>query len=84
MAGSGDGRETYDRDAEGLETAVNRDLQNTKSSAILTALTEARRGSGNAALGMVLTLVIDVSETEHYDALQAANPLETGPMMRRG
>jgi glucose-6-phosphate dehydrogenase assembly protein OpcA len=56
-----------------LETAVNRDLQNTKSSAILTALTEARRGSGNAALGMVLTLVIDVSESEHYDALQAAN-----------
>ena len=52
---------------------MNRDLQNTKSSAILTALTEARRGSGNAALGLVLTLVIDVSESEHYDALQAAN-----------
>ncbi len=52
---------------------MNRDLQDTKSSAILTALTEARRGSGNAALGMVLTLVIDVNETEHYDALQAAN-----------
>jgi glucose-6-phosphate dehydrogenase assembly protein OpcA len=52
---------------------MNRDLQNTKSSAILTALTEARRGAGNAALGMVLTLVIDVSESEHYDALQAAN-----------
>jgi glucose-6-phosphate dehydrogenase assembly protein OpcA len=56
-----------------LEEAVNRDLLNTKSSAVLAALTEARRGSGNAALGMVLTLVIDVSETEHYDALQAAN-----------
>src|SRR5450432_3975086 len=52
---------------------MNRDLQDTKSSAILTALTEARRGSGNAALGMVLTLIIDVNENEHYDALHAAN-----------
>jgi glucose-6-phosphate dehydrogenase assembly protein OpcA len=56
-----------------LEEAVNRDLQDTNSSAILTALTEARRGSGNAALGMVLTLIIDVNENEHYDALHAAN-----------
>jgi glucose-6-phosphate dehydrogenase assembly protein OpcA len=56
-----------------LEEAVNRDLHDTKSSAILTALTEARRGSGNAALGMVLTLIIDVNENEHYDALHAAN-----------
>jgi glucose-6-phosphate dehydrogenase assembly protein OpcA len=56
-----------------LAAAVNRDLHDTKSSAILTALTEARRGSGNAALGMVLTLIIDVNESEHYDALQAAN-----------
>lgn len=52
---------------------MNRDLHDTNSSAILTALTEARRGSGNAALGMVLTLIIDVNENEHYDALHAAN-----------
>jgi glucose-6-phosphate dehydrogenase assembly protein OpcA len=69
----GGGREAYDHVAEGLEEAVNRDLQDTNSSAILTALTEARRGSGNAALGMVLTLIIDVNENEHYDALHAAN-----------
>jgi glucose-6-phosphate dehydrogenase assembly protein OpcA len=52
---------------------VNRDLHDTNSSAILTALTETRRGSGSAALGMVLTLVIDATESEHYDALKAAN-----------
>jgi glucose-6-phosphate dehydrogenase assembly protein OpcA len=52
---------------------VNRDLHDTKSSAILTALTEVRRRSGSAALGMVLTLVIDVDESDHYDALQAAS-----------
>jgi glucose-6-phosphate dehydrogenase assembly protein OpcA len=56
-----------------LEEAVNRDLHDTKSSAILTALTEVRRRSGSAALGMVLTLVIDVDESDHYDALHAAS-----------
>ena len=52
---------------------MNRDLHNTKTSEILTALTEVRHRSGIAALGMVLTLVIDVDESDHYDALQAAN-----------
>jgi glucose-6-phosphate dehydrogenase assembly protein OpcA len=52
---------------------MNRDLHDTKSSAILTALTETRRGSGSVALGMVLTLIIEASESEHYDALKAAN-----------
>ena len=44
---------------------MNRDLHDTTSSAILNALTETRRGSGSAAMGMVLTLVIDVTESEH-------------------
>jgi len=52
---------------------MNRDLHDTTSSAILNALTETRRGSGSAAMGMVLTLVIDATESEHYDALKAAN-----------
>ena len=52
---------------------MNRDLHETTSSAILNALTETRRGSGSAAMGMVLTLVIDATESEHYDALKAAN-----------
>ena len=52
---------------------MNRDLHDTNSSAVLTALSETRRGSGSVALGMVLTLVIDASESEHYDALKAAN-----------
>jgi glucose-6-phosphate dehydrogenase assembly protein OpcA len=56
-----------------MEAAMNRDLHDTNSSAILTALTETRRGSGSASLGMVLTLVIDATESEHYDALKAAN-----------
>jgi glucose-6-phosphate dehydrogenase assembly protein OpcA len=51
---------------------VNLDLPNTKSSAILTALTDARHRSGVAALGMVLTLVVEVNETDHHDALRAA------------
>ena len=73
MEGSGGGREADDHVAEGLEEAVNRDLHDTKASAILTALTEVRRRSGSAALGMVLTLVIDVDESDHYDALHAAS-----------
>ncbi|HEY5455574.1 MAG TPA: glucose-6-phosphate dehydrogenase assembly protein OpcA [Acidothermaceae bacterium] len=52
---------------------MNRDLHDTNSSAVLTALSETRRGSGSVALGMVLTLVIDATESEHYDALKAAN-----------
>lgn len=51
---------------------MNRDLTDTKASAILAALTDARHNSGVAALGMVLTLVIDVDEGQHYDAMHAA------------
>lgn len=51
---------------------MNIDLPNTKSSAILTALTDARHRSGTAALGMVLTLVVDVNEIDHHDAQRAA------------
>jgi glucose-6-phosphate dehydrogenase assembly protein OpcA len=52
---------------------MNRDLHDTNASSILSALTEMRRGAGGAALGMVLTLVIDVDESAHYDALRAAS-----------
>jgi len=51
---------------------MNVDLSNTKSSAVLTALTNARHRSGTAALGMVLTLVVVVDEVDHHDALRAA------------
>jgi len=51
---------------------MNLDLPHTRSSAILTALTDARHRSGTAALGMVLTLVVDVDEIDHHDALRAA------------
>ena len=51
---------------------MNIDLPHTRSSAILTALTDARHRSGTAALGMVLTLVVDVDEIDHHDALRAA------------
>jgi glucose-6-phosphate dehydrogenase assembly protein OpcA len=48
------------------------DLTETTASAITTALTESRRRSGTAALGMVLTLVVVVDERDHYDAVRAA------------
>lgn len=51
---------------------MNVDLSNTRSSAVLTALTDARHRSGTAALGMVLTLVVVVDEVDHHDALRAA------------
>ena len=51
---------------------MNVDLLNTRSSAILGALTDARHRSGTAALGMVLTLVVVVDEIDHHDALRAA------------
>jgi glucose-6-phosphate dehydrogenase assembly protein OpcA len=51
---------------------VHVDLTDTTSSSVLTALTTARHRSGSAALGMVLTFVIDVDELGHYDALRAA------------
>ncbi len=65
------------------------ELHDTKSSAILTALTATRHRSGTASLGMVLTLVIDVDESEHHDALQAAcsaareHPCRTVTVIRR-
>lgn len=52
---------------------MNVDLTDTNASAIQAALTSARRHSGTAALGMVLTLVVDVEEQGHYDALRAAH-----------
>ncbi|MGK4580627.1 glucose-6-phosphate dehydrogenase assembly protein OpcA [Kitasatospora sp. HPMI-4] len=49
------------------------DLTNTTSSKINAALMDARRAGGNAAGGMVLTLVIVTDEGSAYDALKAAN-----------
>jgi glucose-6-phosphate dehydrogenase assembly protein OpcA len=51
---------------------MNRDLTDTRAAEVLAALGEARRRAGIAALGMVLTLVIDVDEAGHYDAVRAA------------
>jgi glucose-6-phosphate dehydrogenase assembly protein OpcA len=49
------------------------ELHDTKSSAVLNALTATRHASGTASLGMVLTVVVDVDEAEHHDALHAAS-----------
>ena len=49
------------------------DLTDTGASAIYEALTEARRRLGGAALGMVLTLIVETSEAAQYDAMRAAN-----------
>ena len=49
------------------------DLTDTSASAIYEALTEARRRLGGAALGMVLTLIVETSEAAQYDAMRAAN-----------
>ncbi|MFF4650012.1 glucose-6-phosphate dehydrogenase assembly protein OpcA [Streptomyces sp. NPDC001380] len=48
------------------------DLTDTTSSKINSALTEARRSIGTAAIGMVLTLVVVTDEGSAYDALKAA------------
>ncbi|MFC5907235.1 glucose-6-phosphate dehydrogenase assembly protein OpcA [Streptacidiphilus monticola] len=48
------------------------DLTDTTSSKINGALIEARRASGTATVGMVLTLVIVTDEGSAYDALKAA------------
>lgn len=48
------------------------DLVDTDSAAINTAIIEARLRNGMPATGMVLSLVIDTEEGEHYDALRAA------------
>ncbi|MBO0829047.1 MAG: glucose-6-phosphate dehydrogenase assembly protein OpcA [Streptosporangiales bacterium] len=48
------------------------DLTETNSSAVATALLDARRHSGSPAVGMVLTLVLVASEDDYDDALSAA------------
>lgn len=48
------------------------DLVDTDAAAINTAIIEARMRNGMPATGMVLSLVIDTEEGEHYDALRAA------------
>src|SRR5450755_2299466 len=49
------------------------DLTDTSTGAIYEALTEARRRLGGAALGMVLTLIVETTEAAQYDAMRAAN-----------
>ena len=49
------------------------DLTDTSAGAIYEALTEARRRLGGAALGMVLTLIVETDEAAQYDAMRAAN-----------
>ena len=49
------------------------DLTDTTTNAIYEAMTEARRRLGGAALGMVLTLIVETSEAAQYDAMRAAN-----------
>src|ERR1700749_15785 len=53
------------------------DLTDTTTGAIAEALTDARSRLGGAALGMVLTLVVETDEAAQYDAMRAAN--EAGP-----
>ncbi len=49
------------------------DLTDTSTGAIAEALTDARSRLGGAALGMVLTLVVETDEAAQYDAMRAAN-----------
>jgi glucose-6-phosphate dehydrogenase assembly protein OpcA len=49
------------------------DLTDTSTSAIIDAVTEARRRMGGPASGMVLTLIIVTDEAAQYDAVRAAN-----------
>ena len=49
------------------------DLTDTTTGAIYEALTDARSRLGGAALGMVLTLVVETDEAAQYDAMRAAN-----------
>ena len=49
------------------------DLTDTTTGAIAEALTDARSRLGGAALGMVLTLVVETDEAAQYDAMRAAN-----------
>jgi len=52
---------------------VTIDLTETSTSAIASALQQARQRLGGPASGMVLTLVIVTDETAQYDAVRAAN-----------
>jgi glucose-6-phosphate dehydrogenase assembly protein OpcA len=52
---------------------VTIDLTETTTSAIASALQQARRRLGDPASGMVLTLVIVTDEGAQYDAVRAAN-----------
>jgi glucose-6-phosphate dehydrogenase assembly protein OpcA len=49
------------------------DLTDTTTGAIYEALTEARSRLGGAALGMVLSLIVETDEAAQYDAMRAAN-----------
>src|ERR1700744_4796894 len=49
------------------------DLTDTPTGKIAEALTDARARLGGAALGMVLTLVVETDEGAQYDAMRAAN-----------
>ncbi|RKS84206.1 glucose-6-phosphate dehydrogenase assembly protein OpcA [Motilibacter peucedani] len=51
---------------------MNIDLTDTTAGKIHNAILDARRRSGSAATGAVLTLVIVTDEQGHYDALKAA------------
>lgn len=70
MAAPGGGRDHPAH--EELSATVNIDLTATTSSAINTALIEARRRYGSPASSAVLTLVIVTEEQDHYDAVKAA------------
>src|ERR1700679_4376954 len=49
------------------------DLTDTTTGAIYEALTDARSRLGGAALGMVLTRVVETDEAAQYDSMRAAN-----------
>jgi len=49
------------------------DLTDTTTSAIIDAVTQARRRLGGPASGMVLTLIIVTDEAAQYDAVRAAS-----------
>lgn len=51
---------------------MSTDLVDTDSAAINAAIVEGRMRNGMPATGMVLSLVIDTEEGEHYDSLRAA------------
>src|SRR6202012_3051419 len=58
------------------------DLNGTTTGDSAAALTEARGRRGGAALGMVLTLVVETEEAAQYDAMRAANQAGREPPCR--